>query len=122
MTEDEKMVRDLVGTILRDQGYTVLLAADGNEALQLSTNHPGGIDLLLTDMVMPGMSGPELAKNLLRMRPAAKVLYMSGYTEYALMDQGVYERVQTFIWKPFTNSGLVQKIREVLDTPQTTPG
>lgn len=117
VTDDESMVLDLVRTLLQAQGYKVLLAADGPEAIRISKEHPGAIDLLLTDMVMPGMSGPELAKELMARRPLMKVLYMSGYTEYAVVNQGVMERVQSFIWKPFSNAALAQKVREVLDSP-----
>jgi len=117
VAEDEPMVRNLVGTLLQNQGYHVLCAGTGPEALRLSDEHSGAIDLLLTDMVMPGMSGPELARELTARRPSLKVLYMSGYTEYAVVNQGVLEKVQSFIWKPFTNAALAQKVREVLDNP-----
>mgnify|MGYP005831660567 CR=1 FL=1 len=117
VAEDEPMVRNLVGTLLQNQGYHVLCAGNGPEALRLSDEHSGAIDLLLTDMVMPGMSGPELARELTARRPSLRVLYMSGYTEYAVVDQGVLEKVQSFIWKPFTNAALAQKVREVLDNP-----
>jgi two-component system cell cycle sensor histidine kinase/response regulator CckA len=118
VTEDEKLVRDLVGTVLQSQGYQVLLATDGQDALRICQEHSGAIDLLLTDMVMPGISGSELAQAMIRLRPELKVLYMSGYTEYAVVNQGVMERVQSFIWKPFTNAALLEKVRQVLDGTQ----
>ncbi len=121
VAEDEPMVRNLVGTLLQNQGYHVICASNGPEALRLSDEHSGVIDLLLTDMVMPGMSGPELAREITARRPSLKVLYMSGYTEYAVVDQGVLEKVQSFIWKPFTNAALAQKVREVLDGPAPAP-
>ncbi len=114
VTEDEKIVRDLVATILKEQGYQVLTASDGQEAIRVFRERKDRIDLLLTDMVMPGMSGPELAQALIQLQPALKILYMSGYTEYAAGNQGIYERVESFIWKPFSPTALVQKIRELL--------
>jgi two-component system cell cycle sensor histidine kinase/response regulator CckA len=115
VTEDERTVRELVCTLLTAQGYEVLAAADGAEALRICHEHAGTVDLLLTDMVMPGMSGPELAKLALAVMPSLKILYMSGYTEYAVANQGVLERVQYFIWKPFSNAALAEKVRQVLD-------
>jgi two-component system cell cycle sensor histidine kinase/response regulator CckA len=123
VTEDEKMVRELVGAVLKAEGYDVLAAADGREAVQIFQDRAGAVDLLLTDMVMPGMSGPELAASLLERHPTLKVLYMSGYTEYAVLNQGVLERIQSFIWKPFSNTALVKRVREVLDgQPPSQPG
>jgi two-component system cell cycle sensor histidine kinase/response regulator CckA len=115
VTEDERMVRELVATLLAAQGYEVIPAAEGSEALRICREHAGPIDLLLTDIVMPGMSGPELVSQALAVRPSLKILYMSGYTEYAVANQGVLERVQSFIWKPFSNDALAAKVRQVLD-------
>lgn len=129
VTEDERTVRELVSTLLAAQGYEVLAAADGAEALRICREHTGTIDLLLTDMVMPGMSGPELAAQAQAVRSSLKILYMSGYTEYAVAKQGVLERVHSFIWKPFSNAALAEKVRQVLDgyvpadgDPQIPPG
>ena len=122
VAEDEQTVRELVGRLLSTQGYEVLAAADGAEALRICREHAETIDLLLTDMVMPGMSGPELAAQALVVRPSMKILYMSGYTEYAVVNQGVLERVQAFIWKPFSNAALAEKVRRVLDGCVTADG
>jgi DNA-binding NtrC family response regulator len=117
VVEDEKMVRELVRSVLESHGYNVLDAPTGEAALELCQDHTGTIHLLLSDMVMPGMSGPELAKQLKESRSEMKVLYMSGYTEYALVSHGVMERVTSFIWKPFSTEALAAKVREILDSP-----
>jgi DNA-binding NtrC family response regulator len=118
VVEDEKMVRDLVRSVLESHGYEVLEAPSGEEALELCLSRSDAVHLLLSDMVMPGMSGPELAKKLKESRPEMKVLYMSGYTEYALAGSGVMERVPSFIWKPFSTEALAAKVRHILDNPE----
>jgi two-component system cell cycle sensor histidine kinase/response regulator CckA len=100
--------------LLERQGYTVLLAANADEALQLFERN-GSIDVLLTDVVMPGASGPELTMRLVERRPALKVIDMSGYTEEAIVHHGVLVPGIAFLHKPFTSETLGRKIREALD-------
>lgn len=113
VVEDAEELRDLARRLLQRQGYTVLIAANADEALRLFDEHPS-IDLLLTDVVMPGTSGPELAKQLVEQRPGLKVIYMSGYTEDAIVEHGVLKPGIAFLYKPFTFDALAHKIREVL--------
>jgi len=115
LVEDEPAVRGLVHETLRLHGYTVLEARHGIEALLTSTKYVGPIHLLLTDVVMPQMSGPEIAEKLLTVRPGIKVLYMSGYPDHPVFDQGGVSRETGFLPKPFTPPELAQKVREVLD-------
>ncbi len=116
LVEDEDMVRELARKVLHTHGYTVLAARDGPEALRLSQAHAGPIALLMTDTVMPGMSGREVAGSLAAVRPATKVLYMSGYTDTAIVAHGVLDPGIAFLQKPFTPDALARKVREVLDT------
>jgi len=116
LIEDEPAVRSLVRGILESRGYTVLEAGRGEEALAVSEQHQGPIHLLLTDVVMPGMSGRELAERLGSKRPELKVVYMSGYTDDAIVRHGLLEQATAFIQKPFTPSSLARKVREVLDS------
>ena len=115
LVEDEDIVRNLVVEILETAGYTVLGAADGVEALELAERYPGPIDLLLTDVVMPRMSGRDLAERLVALHGATKVLYTSGYTDGAIVDRGVLAPGTQFIQKPFSFAALTQKVRDVLD-------
>jgi two-component system, cell cycle sensor histidine kinase and response regulator CckA len=115
LAEDEAVVRDLVCEILEQAGYTVLAAADGREALRLSKEHKGEIDLMVTDVVMPGLSGRDVAERLWLSRPDTKVLYISGYTDVAVFDPGVLDPGSAFLQKPFSSADLAQKVREVLD-------
>jgi signal transduction histidine kinase/ActR/RegA family two-component response regulator len=125
LVEDEDGVRTLARDVLRAQGYAVLEAHDGREALRLSAHHPGAIHLLLTDVVMPFMSGRELAGRLAPSRPGMPVIYMSGYTDNAVVHHGVLDPNTLFVQKPFTPDGLLRKVREVLDAASslavTTP-
>ena len=116
LVEDEPAVRGLVHETLRLHGYTVLEARHGIEALITSTNHVGPIHLLLPDVVMPQMSGPEVAEKILTVRPEIKVLYMSGYPDHPVFDQGGVSRQTGFLPKPFSPPVLTQKVREVLDS------
>lgn len=100
--------------MLERQGYTVLLASNAAEALELFERIPS-IDVLLTDIVMPGTSGPELTRRLIERRPALKVIYMSGYSEDAIAHHGVLDTGIAFLHKPFTFETLERKIRGVLD-------
>jgi CheY-like chemotaxis protein len=115
VVEDEDGLRKLAERLLQRLGYTVLIAADAAEARRMFDEHPA-IDLLLTDVVMPGASGPELTRQLIEQRPALKVIYMSGYTEDAIVQHGVLEPGIAFLNKPFTSQTLGQKIRDVLDS------
>lgn len=115
VVEDEETLSVLTQRILRNAGYTVLAAANGEEALQIIEAHTAPIDLLLTDVVMPGMSGKALAEHALEIRPSLRVVYMSGYLEDTAAYHGVLEDSVHFIGKPFTASGLTAKVREVLD-------
>lgn len=112
--EDEQSVRDLVREYLGRTGYCVLEASDGAQALKVAATHPGPIHLLITDVVMPHLSGPELASKLAPERPEMKVLYMSGYTDDTVFRHGVLEGGVAFLQKPFNLKVLAQKIREVL--------
>jgi two-component system cell cycle sensor histidine kinase/response regulator CckA len=115
LVEDAAPVRTLARRSLEARGYRVLDAADGASALELSARHGGGIDILVTDVVMPGMSGRELAERLAPERPSMKVLYTSGYTDDAMVRQGVLNAGVAFLQKPFVPDTLTRKVREVLD-------
>jgi CheY-like chemotaxis protein len=103
--------------ILSDHGLPGLVAPDGNEALALAGRHAGPIDLLLTDVVMPDINGRELARRLALERPAVKTLFLSGYTDDAILHHGVLQDGVAFLQKPFSLVALARKIREVIDAP-----
>jgi DNA-binding response OmpR family regulator len=109
-----------VHTILSGQGYEVILARDPQHAEEIAREFAAEIHLLLTDVVMPGTSGRELASRILSIRPGIRVLYMSGYTENVITSGGMLERGLAFLQKPFSPGVLVQKIREVLSHSATT--
>jgi two-component system cell cycle sensor histidine kinase/response regulator CckA len=115
LVEDEEMLRGLVEESLTTSGYNVLVARHGAEALGIAERHEGTIQLLLTDTVMPGMGGRELAQQLVEARPGLEVLYMSGYTDDAVVRHGVLAAEVAFLQKPFTPDALARKVREVLD-------
>jgi PAS domain S-box-containing protein len=119
LVEDEDAVRGLTRRILAKAGYTVLTASGSDQALHLATNHPEPIDLLLTDMVMSGLSGPRLAEALVLLRPQVSVVYMSGYSGDAISHHGVLPAGATYLQKPFTPAMLTRKVREVM---QQRPG
>jgi PAS domain S-box-containing protein len=114
VVEDAEELRDLTSRLLRRLGYTVLVAANADEALQMFERNPS-IDVILTDVVMPGASGPELTRRLIEQRPGLKVIYMSGYTEEAIVQHGVLKPGIAFLHKPFTSEALGRKLRETLD-------
>jgi len=117
LVEDEDMVRKLSRDVLETCGYHILEAANGAEAYDICQQTKESIDLLLTDVVMPGMSGRELADRLRPLHPEMRLLYMSGYTENAILSHGVLEEIN-FIHKPFTPAALALKVRAVLDQSQ----
>jgi CheY-like chemotaxis protein len=118
LVEDEKSVRELAQRILRNKGYTVITAENGRHAIDIIGRFPDRIDLLVTDVVMPEMNGRDLADRMAVMRPGVKVLFMSGYTEDAILHHGVLADGTAFLQKPFSPDGLVSAVREVLDAPQ----
>lgn len=113
--EDEDAVRKLTTRILERAGFDVLAAADGRAAVDLCAGHVGTIDLIVTDVVMPGMNGPEAVAQLRRLRSGLRVLFASGYTRDAIVEQGFVEAGIDFIEKPFSPDALVRKVRQVLD-------
>jgi two-component system, cell cycle sensor histidine kinase and response regulator CckA len=115
VAEDNPAVRKLVRDILVLHGYTVMCAADGYECLRLAQGHSGPIDLLLTDVEMPGMHGPELARRLAALRSGIKVLYLSGRPVRELGERGLLDLQAHFLPKPFRVEGLARKVRDVLD-------
>jgi PAS domain S-box-containing protein len=115
LVEDEAAVRALVLRILESRGYRVLVAEDAEKALEAAHAHEGSIHLLVTDIVMPRLSGRRLAEQLTAERPDMKVLYMSGYTDNALMQPEALENGRSFLQKPFTPDALTRRVREVLD-------
>jgi PAS domain S-box-containing protein len=115
IVEDEPAVRKFMRTALERHGYKVLEAKDGTDALQVAERHGGPIHLLLTDVVMPGMGGREIAKQILARHADVRVLYLSGYTDDAVVRHGVVEAIDAFLQKPFTPSALASKVRNVLD-------
>jgi CheY-like chemotaxis protein len=115
LVEDQDQVRAVAQGILQRHGYCVITTGRPVDALSLCEEHDGPIDLLLTDVVMPQMSGVELAKRVSALRPDLKVLYMSGYTDDSVVRHGVLESEMAFVQKPFTPESLLGKVREVLD-------
>ena len=114
LVEDEESVRQLVRETLAGKGYRVMEAANGESGAAAAAQHTGKIDLVITDVIMPGMGGRELVKQLAQTRPETKVLYLSGYTEDAIVSEGTIESGAAFLQKPFTLQNLARKVREVL--------
>ena len=114
VAEDEAILRELAGEFLVSAGYTVLDAPDGAQALEACERHPGPIHLLMTDAVMPRMSGAELARRIQTLRPDTKVLYVSGYADDAVFRNGLLEPGAAFLQKPFSKETLLLKLREIL--------
>jgi two-component system, cell cycle sensor histidine kinase and response regulator CckA len=115
LVEDDEMVRNLVRETLEREGYKVIGAADPIEAQRIAEAHRSNIQLLITDVVMPKLNGKELAKALVERRPDMKVLYMSGYTDSAIVNSGILQKEVAFLQKPFTPSALAAKVRDVLE-------
>jgi len=121
LVEDDLTVRDLAERILVAAGFTVLLAAGGDEAISLFAKHAESIHLVITDVVMPMTSGRELAKRIAEIRPGTAMLFMSGYTDDTIAHHGLLQQGTSFISKPFTALELVRKAREVLDATGGAP-
>ncbi|HKE24279.1 MAG TPA: chemotaxis protein CheB [Bryobacteraceae bacterium] len=121
LVEDERAVRELERRFLEMRGYKVLEASDGREALRISRTHQEPIHLLITDVVMPKMSGREVALQLASERPDMKVLYMSGHTEEAIVDHGVLQEGMEFLQKPFQQEDLMRRVRKILDADKVRP-
>jgi two-component system cell cycle sensor histidine kinase/response regulator CckA len=115
LVEDEDAVRGLACRILERQGYRVIPAQHGRDAMEIATRESGKIDLVLTDIVMPGMNGRGLVERLVGIRPTIKSLYMSGYTDDDIVRRGFIEPSKSFLQKPFTSEALLQTVRKVLD-------
>lgn len=115
LVDDEAPARGLVRRILQMQGYTVLEASGGTDALQICRQHEGPIQLLLTDVLMPGMNGHYLAEQVTDLRPDTRVLYMSGYADSTLITLTERKTQIAFIQKPFTPDALTRKVRDMLD-------
>jgi two-component system, cell cycle sensor histidine kinase and response regulator CckA len=117
VVEDDPSVRELVRLMLDGCGYEILSAPDADSAARLCSEHPGGVDLLLTDVVMPDVGGRVLAERLTALFPRLRVLFMSGYSDEAVFRHGIIRPDTAFIEKPFSQAGLARKVREVLDAP-----
>jgi len=117
VVEDQEALREMIREVLEEQGYTVLEASAGEEALAVAREHRGPIHLLLTDVVMPRMSGRELAERLASVRPETRALYMSGYSNGTISDRGMLAEGAALIEKPFTTESLARAVRETLDGP-----
>jgi CheY-like chemotaxis protein len=119
VVEDQDQVRATAQAILARSGYVVLSAASADAALRLAEQHPMPIDLLLADVIMPGMNGPELARVLVARQPDMRVLFTSGYVDRALVRESVIEAGHRFIQKPFSPDSLLREVRVTLDAPRT---
>jgi CheY-like chemotaxis protein len=118
VVEDQDGIRDIVGESLRRNGYKVLIAVDGDEALKLAGTYADPIHLLVTDLVMPNIGGRELAHRLTQLRPQMKVLYMSGYSEHSALNNEVVDPPTDVLQKPFSLDALVRNVRSMLDQPE----
>jgi len=114
LVEDSDAVRDVVTCMLESDGLTILQASGGEEALALARRGEAPIDLLLTDIVMPGMSGVELADRLERERPGMRILFMTGFAEEAVVKEGILGKRRECIGKPFTQEQIAKRVRELL--------
>lgn len=118
LAEDDESMRGLTRACLESGGYSVIDVANGDAALQTASRYQGTIHLILTDVIMPGISGPQLAEALSKIRPETKVLYISGYTADLIARHGVLEAQIELLEKPFTREALLRKVRQVLDSGQ----
>ena len=116
LVEDSDALREITKAFLQIAGYSVLEARNGADALGLAREFKSPIHLLLTDVVMPGMSGLDLAKTLCAFHPESRLLFMSGYTETGISDHGMPDKAIHFLTKPFSGQSLTMKVREILDT------
>jgi DNA-binding NtrC family response regulator len=116
LVEDNEEIRKLAMEFLAKQGYKVLEACHGDDGLSICKQHQGPIDLVLTDVVLPGIDGQELVEHLLTLRPGMKVVYMSGYPIDLITHQSISETKKVFLQKPFKLDALGQKVREALDS------
>jgi len=121
LVEDEATLRDLVRETLEGNGYTVLAARDGAQAMQIADVHAGAIHVMVTDLIMPGMTGRSAADSIRAVRPEMKVLYISGYSEEAIMRRGALGSGAAFLGKPFTSEGFLRKVRDLLGASTSTP-
>jgi CheY-like chemotaxis protein len=117
LAEDEPAVRELARSLLTRSGYTVLAAPTGEEAVRISASHAGPVHLLVTDVIMPGMNGRVLAERLQAERPGLRVLYMTGYTDDAVVRHGVLDATVALLQKPFTHEAMIARVRQLLDAP-----
>jgi two-component system cell cycle sensor histidine kinase/response regulator CckA len=120
LVEDDPAVRRMASEVLLSTGYRVLAAPSGADALRMAAKHEGRLDLLLTDVVMPGMTGPELARQFISQFPRIRILFMSGYTDDAIEKHGVRGRTVRVLQKPFTHETLAQCVREILGPARPT--
>ncbi len=120
LVEDEESVRRVVARMLEHAGYQLISAANGVEAIALVDRYAGTIDLVVTDVVMPVMKGPAMVAQLCEGRPGLRVLYLSGYTDATVSQNGLLDARANFLQKPFASEALTRKVREVLDEPAAT--
>jgi DNA-binding NtrC family response regulator len=120
VVEDNDSLRSVVANALKKYGYRIMEADCGDQALSICERHREQIDLMLTDVVMPHMSGKELAGRLAPLHPKMRVLYMSGYTDDIIADQGLMDSAFWFLPKPFKVLNLIKKVREIFDTSSSS--
>jgi len=120
VVDDDQAVGEIAEASLKSDGYRVLRASSGKEALQLAEAHNGVIDLLITDVVMPGMNGRDLAERMLQRYPQLSILYLSGYTDDAVVRHGLLRAEVNFLQKPFTPLGLAKRVQDIFDSYATS--
>jgi CheY-like chemotaxis protein len=121
LVDDEEALRIAARRMLQRAGFTVLQASDGADAMRVMSEHTGPVHALVTDVVMPGVGGPELARRLREVRPDLPTLFISGYTEEGVRTQGVLQPDAAYLEKPFSPEDLIRKVREVLAKPVKPP-
>ena len=119
IVEDEEIVRQFVARTLYENGYAILTAGSYLEAKKIMMEHANPIDLLITDVVLPQTNGKEAAENLMQLQPSLKVIFMSGYTDSAIVHHSIIDEKVNFLQKPFTTDVLLAKVRDILDTKET---